>query len=278
MNMKKALFSLAALFLPCYAHTQIPFVSFEEGFSPLDFPSTDIGEIFKRCYDSYRKADHTEGEYLIPRIIHFVWLGSPLPEKTKKFVKTWEELHPDWTIRIWLDEDVPAFGLKNQAAFDRATNFGEKSDIFRYEILYRFGGVYVDTDFECIKPFDVLHRTCEFYTGVAQDNGSLLNGIIGVKKEHLVIKACIDHLTIGNGDHDAWRIMPYTGPHHFTHMFLAHLSECDKERTAIFPPTFFYPFPAKYAAPRNLTEEAAKELFIHPETFAVHYWACSWMK
>jgi mannosyltransferase OCH1-like enzyme len=43
-----------------------------------------------------------------------------------------------------------------QAAFDRASNFGEKSDIWRYEILFRLGGVYVDTDFECVRPFDSL--------------------------------------------------------------------------------------------------------------------------
>ena len=47
------------------------------------------------------------------------------------------------------------FGPEIQAAFALEQKIlGEKSDIFRYEILYRFGGVYVDTDFECIKPFE----------------------------------------------------------------------------------------------------------------------------
>ena len=35
---------------------------------------------------------------------------------------------------------------------DSIENKGCKSDILRYEILYQYGGIYVDTDFESIKP------------------------------------------------------------------------------------------------------------------------------
>jgi hypothetical protein len=41
-----------------------------------------------------------------------------------------------------------------QKAFQEASNYGEKSDILRYEILERHGGVYVDVDMQCLQAFD----------------------------------------------------------------------------------------------------------------------------
>lgn len=45
-----------------------------------------------------------------------------------------------------------------QKAFDAATNFGEKSDILRYEILEKHGGVYADVDVACVQAFDSLPK------------------------------------------------------------------------------------------------------------------------
>ena len=273
MSTKKLLFFFIALFLPCYISPSS---------SSSDSTIAKIREIFQHSYNSYREANHTEGEYLIPPIIHFIWLGGPLPDKNRECIRTWEVLHPGWTIRIWRDEDVPAFGLKNQAAFDRAENFGEKSDIFRYEILYRFGGVYADTDFECIKPFDVLHKTCEFYAGAPLDS-ELANGLVGTRREHPIIKACIDQLMIGNGDQERSRIIQNTGPGYFRNIFLAYYSECDEKRTVVFPQTFFYPLSARKAlALREVTEEATKKKILRdcvkPETFTIHHWENAWIE
>merc|ERR1711879_463802 len=43
-----------------------------------------------------------------------------------------------------------------KSLFEMATNYGEKSDILRLEVLYQFGGIYVDMDFECIQPLNKL--------------------------------------------------------------------------------------------------------------------------
>jgi mannosyltransferase OCH1-like enzyme len=47
--------------------------------------------------------------------------------------------------------DVKLMILKNQKAYSLAKNWGMKSDILRYEILQKFGGVYIDTDYECLQ-------------------------------------------------------------------------------------------------------------------------------
>ena len=120
----------------------------------------------KKLYDTYAVQDL---QYAvtprIPKIIHQVWLGSPFPEKYSYFQSTWQTFHPDWEYILWTEKEIEEFGLVNQAAYDESTNYGQKSDIARYEILYRMGGLYVDTDFECFKNFDILHHCFDFYTG-----------------------------------------------------------------------------------------------------------------
>ena len=99
-------------------------------------------------------------EGCIPKIIHHIWLGSPFPDHLVALRQTWQRHHDstEWQMQLWDDDAIASFGLMNYEAYNAATNFGEKSDIARYEILYRLGGVYVDTDFECISALDDLHE------------------------------------------------------------------------------------------------------------------------
>ena len=77
---------------------------------------------------------NADGSWLIPRTIHHIWLGGPLPQAYARLRESWLSRHEGWTARLWGDEDVDAFGLENREAYDAAGNFGEKSDILRYEV------------------------------------------------------------------------------------------------------------------------------------------------
>jgi mannosyltransferase OCH1-like enzyme len=224
----------------------------------------------------------TSNEPIIPKIIHQIWLGSPFPEKYKKFQKTWKLHHPDWTYILWTEKEIADFGLLNKKLFDAVSNWGQKSDIARYEILYRLGGLYVDTDFECLKPCDILHHSLDFYTScLPSSNGSLnnclLNGLLAARPGHPILKACVEGLKNANyaGKQSIDDILAQTGPHYFTKIVFTTLDEACG-RSVIFPPSFFYPLPnifgARYISPVDL-----KKNFIHDETFAIHWWACSWM-
>lgn len=271
-------FSLSLCTLTSLVHPNPKFVEFEDSFAPAPHLFHPFGEVFKIYYNNYKAHYKLENYYTIPKIIHFIWLGSPLPKKAEKIIATWKDHHPHWEIKIWDDDSLSSFPLKNQKAFDTAQNFGEKSDILRYEILYRFGGVYADTDVECLQSFDFLHRSCEFYAGVLHGNHALLNAIIGVREKHPIMEACIDLLLLGNGDHDEQRILRATGPYHLTQVFLYCAPMCDSTKLAILPPSFFYPFPAKCALEDKIGEIEARTLFVKPESLTIHYWEGSWTK
>ena len=134
------------------------------------------------------------GTTTIPFHLHFIWLGSPLPKVYETVViESWKVKHKHWQVTIWRDdEDTTRLltGCRSEAAFNAATNYGMKSDILRYEILYRYGGVYVDTDYECMGNIDdiLCRTTTSCFMGVS--NASVLeinNGLIGAVAEVLLL-------------------------------------------------------------------------------------------
>ncbi len=211
----------------------------------------------------------------IPRIIHQIWLSGPLPEKYERFQRSWQQHHPDWQYRLWTDADVESFGLKNKAAFDAARNWGQKSDIFRYEILQRYGGLYVDCDFECLKPFDEIHNACDFYAGVAYGAVvTLYNGLIGTCPGHPIIDHCVARISLNETHQDEFlNTLHTTGPMYFTRCFFEAIEHC-QDRVVIFPVSYFYPWP-DYA--RHLPLARIYKL-IKPETVAMHHWHTAWME
>src|SRR5438309_627607 len=127
---------------------------------------------------------------LIPRVIHRVWPGEdPLPAELEAYGESWERHHPGWEMKLWRPSDLPP--LRNQAHFDSATSYAMRSDIARYELLLRFGGIYVDTDFECLRPFDDLLAGVEAFMGT-EDGWFLTNALMGAVPGHPVIEAVVD--------------------------------------------------------------------------------------
>lgn len=233
----------------------------------------------KKLYDTYAVQDlqysHTPR---IPKIIHQIWLGSEkgeLPEKYNYFQSTWKEHHPDWEYRLWTEKEIEAFGLTNKSAYDESTNYGQKSDIARYEILYRMGGLYVDTDFECLNNFDIFHHCFDFYTGSAfGPSFHAYMGLIGSAPGHKLMKQCIDTINIHVTHHanPALNILFTTGPYLFSDSIRHCLGDPELGRCVIFPVNYFYPLPNLLD---NVTYEGTRT-WIRPETFAMHHWHVSW--
>jgi mannosyltransferase OCH1-like enzyme len=162
--------------------------------------------------------------------------------------------------------------------FEKAENKGEASDILRYEILYQFGGLYVDTDFECLKPHDILHHYCDFYVGLMADppgkkrRPEIINSIIGSVPGHPIFKHCLAEISQRETGGQASQILEVTGPKCLTRAFLKLCKE-GSYRNVVFPFTYFYPWPNTLRH-----DPASKEQWIQEETFSVHCWHVSWLK
>jgi mannosyltransferase OCH1-like enzyme len=121
----------------------------------------------------------------IPRVIHRIWLGSePMPSQYVRFGESWSEQHPGWDVRLWTDSDLPA--LDDSKSLERCRNFGEASDVLRYEILNRHGGVYVDTDVECLRSLEPLVENASAFAAYARP-GLIGSAVVGAVPGHPAI-------------------------------------------------------------------------------------------
>lgn len=174
----------------------------------------------------------TDTPIRIPKIIHFIWLGSrPIPRHFKaeeggidtrsdtntdiqgwnECMRSWLKHHPPssgWIIRLWTEMEVRSSffddssectsTMTNQAAYDYALskqNYGLASDILRLELLSSFGGVYVDIDYLCMSPLDDLHSAAAFYCGASNVGCvEINNGLLGCAVRHKVVQLMIEDI------------------------------------------------------------------------------------
>lgn len=243
-------------------------------YDPKKYP---VCSRFKTLYTKNHFANVDKSQLIIPKIIHQIWIGGNIPKSFKALAKTWENSHPGFIYKLWTDDDLKTFKFTRcKKAFQRAKNMGAKVDILRYEILYQYGGVYLDIDFECIKPLDPLCHAHSFFAAVGGED-YVANSVIGVIKNHPLLERilkCLEYKTEKELSNPWFE----TGPKFFTHHVYQFLRK-HSDYNMIYPTRFFHPLPNNYRfsyRAHQLSKKFISSFFI-PETFAVHYWAESWV-
>jgi mannosyltransferase OCH1-like enzyme len=130
---------------------------------------------------------------VIPRVFHHVWVGpNPLPDEFARYRKTWAAHHPGWEMRLWTEDNLPR-DLRRAEVYERLRVPAERADILRLEVLWREGGVYLDTDFECLRPIEPLIEGLDFFAAYLKP-GRTNNAVIGAVPGHPILDRALDEL------------------------------------------------------------------------------------
>ena len=95
---------------------------------------------------------------MIPKIIHYCWFGrNPKPKLALKCIKSWKKYCPDYEIIEWNEDsfDIESAPLYVRQAYE-AKKWAFVTDYVRLYAMTKFGGIYMDTDVEVIKPLDCI--------------------------------------------------------------------------------------------------------------------------
>jgi len=167
-----------------------------DSYKELNGIETYIIQLIDDFNDSKVDMDEFVGaqnrEYLIPPKIHYFWFGSKeIPDKYKRYMESWEKLCPDYEIILWNESnyDVTKHPYMKWAYDNKKWAF--VPDYARLDVIYNYGGIYLDTDVELIKSLDELRR---FPAYIGYETTQMVNtgSGFGAKKGNDIIRAMRD--------------------------------------------------------------------------------------
>jgi hypothetical protein len=131
----------------------------------------------------------------IPKIIHQIWIG-PKP-RPHILMDSWRLKNPDFEYILWNEQEFINRGIifETQNKIDSIEEICGKVDIMRLEILYKYGGIYIDADSICIEPIDsylMAHTAFAGYENETMRPSLVATGTMGFPVEYPLCKAAID--------------------------------------------------------------------------------------
>ena len=217
---------------------------------------------------------------MIPKVIHYCWFGgNPLPEFAVKCIDSWRKYMPDYEIKEWNESNFDVNIIPYTKEAYEAKKYAFVSDYARFWILYKFGGVYFDTDVEVIRPLNkIIERGafmgCEIdgqdphYGDIAVAPGLGL----AVEAEHQVYKAILEKYAELRFFNEDGSLDTTTVVQHTTRVLkqfgLQNIKGIqDIDGIYIYPQCYFNPF-----------DDATGRLNKTSNTYTIHWFSKTWMK
>lgn len=206
----------------------------------------------------------------IPKIIYYVWLNNnPIPEEYQNNIDGWKKLMPNYKY-----VEINLSNYPHSRFVDNAVELKEwvhACDYLRSQILYETGGIYIDVDFELLKPLDDFLDD-KLFMGINDKNGEINNAIMGSIAKHTFLKKCIDYMDKFSYS-DIKQIHPIGGPVMVTqlmeNMGWKRIDKTQKYNDiSLYNSNYFYPY-SWY--------ESYDAKLIHANTYGIHKWAATWL-
>jgi mannosyltransferase OCH1-like enzyme len=203
---------------------------------------------------------------LIPKVVHRIWFGpEPMRGELIEFGEMWKQ--HGYELLLWTERNLPP--LVNQAIYDdpnigrfvgggvpRLGKWVQRADVVSYELIWRFGGIYANTDMECLRSLDPLLDDVEAFAGREQEH-FLSNALMGCVPGHPFFRAVIDRLPSRYREMPGAPMNATTGPHLLTEVAQ------QRDDLTIFPAECFNPF---------LYDDMSAEWDDYPDAYTRHHW------
>lgn len=208
---------------------------------------------------------------MIPKIVHYCWFGmNPKPKLVEKCILSWKKYCSDFQFMEWTEAtfDISTTPQYVQDAY-KEKKWAFVSDFVRFAMLVEYGGIYLDTDVELLKPLDhfLVHAA---FSGT-EDGQFVSAGIMGCEKGYPLFRDFRDYyqrLSFYNQD----------GTQNITTVVVMLTEWCetkgyrpvniyqDVQGFAIYPSEYFYPL-----------SNADRVMRKTENTVAIHWFAGSWV-
>lgn len=217
------------------------------------------------------------------QIVHRIWIGpAEMPEEYRFFGQEWERLNPGWKVWDWTEREIFDGDWENSSVLEHLLEQGRQpgadkialatqiADVIAYEIVYKYGGLYVNTDLQPVRPLsELFDRHPDLLVRDAagrEDDYWVVNAVLWAPELYsdfwlAVIKALPYRYFLLPGEY----MSNTTGPHLLTQVYESRRADLIALDKQVFNPLHF-------------TEvEFGKDAEFDPDqlpeqTIAVHHW------
>lgn len=220
---------------------------------------------------------------MIPKIIHYCWLSKDrFPSKIAYCINSWKKIIPDYEFVLWDWDKCKEENILNDWVVEAFNNkkYAFACDYIRLYAVYKYGGIYLDSDVEVIRRFDsLLHLP--YFIGREAVGERVEIAAFGAQKEMKWIKLCLDyyknrHFIKKDGSLDE-RVMPDIINESISATYI--INNIDSIDSFEYNQNYFNQFPRDwfcanvYKNPEDLKPSYA----ITNETYCIHHFANSWI-
>ncbi|MFD2037031.1 glycosyltransferase family 32 protein [Belliella marina] len=218
------------------------------------------------------KITKLESKSMIPKIIHFCWYGKgEYSETIKKCINSWETLLPEYEIRKWDESNTPFDRMPFLEILYKQKRWAFIADYVRLYAIFKYGGVYLDTDVEVIKPFGSLmdeSAFIAFQTEIGLSKYPFNTAVIGCEKGNAFVEACLKETE----KLQRMKYHPMAAPNVSSSVLLGKYKintykTQRAEHVLVLTKDYFYPF--------SWTEEYTDDCLTY-NTVTIHWWEDSW--
>ncbi|MDB5326720.1 MAG: Mannosyltransferase [Phycisphaerales bacterium] len=213
---------------------------------------------------------------MIPKLIHQTAKTADIDDRSKKYQALVRKMHPDWTYKLWTDADNDAFVRAEfpdfYPTFAGLPKGIMRADVIRYLLMDKLGGLYLDLDYEVLRPFDRLNFGCvvplESSGEWGEGNDVLGNAYFAAAPGHPFFRRVLD--VIQNRPQltaDA-NVLTTTGPAFITSVYRS-MSPAEQAQVSTPPRSEFNP-----KSPRN--EREYQTILADKSVYGIHHCHGSW--
>lgn len=234
---------------------------------------------------------------MIPQLIHQIWFQGKdkMPDHLNKYNKSWIKNNPDYVVLVWDEKTIQKevdifFDPEVRDMYNSYPYMIQKIDLAKYIILYKYGGVYIDMDTNCLQrikpsffqnydiivsklPYTIIFSSVMVLGGNNIFNDIINNGVIICSIQNKVILDTINEAkknknSIYKNINKALYVYVTTGP-----LCITNAVNKNKQDTNIKLKIL----DSSYFEPCNVFDIDNKECNIPEHSIGVHLYENSWI-